>query len=133
MPARPRSTRGKAGMMKEDLYKYFGSLQDWNITRNIDWGIKFPGDESLVLYVWFDAPIGYIQSTEEWAMRTGGDWMHYWKGPGKLIHFIGPALPGQQPGEVDAVFVHISHNRLIAVAVPEHMLMRVNDHSDPLT
>jgi len=67
-------------------------LRDWNITRNIEWGIKFPGDESLVLYVWFDAPIGYIQSTEEWAMRTGGDWMHYWKGPGKLIHFIGPGI-----------------------------------------
>ena len=67
-------------------------LRDWNITRNIDWGIKFPGDESLALYVWFDAPIGYISSTEEWAMRTGGDWEYYWKGPGKLIHFIGPGI-----------------------------------------
>ncbi|MCW4048307.1 MAG: methionine--tRNA ligase [Candidatus Bathyarchaeota archaeon] len=64
-------------------------LQDWNITRSIDWGIKFPGEEDLVLYVWYDAPIGYISSTEEWAERTGGDWLHYWKGPGKLIHFIG--------------------------------------------
>ncbi|MBD3207369.1 methionine--tRNA ligase [Candidatus Bathyarchaeota archaeon] len=69
-----------------------GGLKDWNITRNIDWGIKFPGSKDLVLYVWFDAPIGYIQSTEEWAERTGGDWEHYWKGPGKLIHFIGPGI-----------------------------------------
>ena len=67
-------------------------LKDWNITRNIDWGIKFPGSEELVLYVWFDAPIGYIQSTEEWAEGTGGDWKYYWKGPGKLIHFIGPGI-----------------------------------------
>jgi len=66
-----------------------GGLKDWNITRNLKWGIKFPADENLVLYVWFDAPIGYIQSTEEWAERTGGDWEYYWKGPGKLIHFIG--------------------------------------------
>jgi methionyl-tRNA synthetase len=69
-----------------------GGLKDWNITRNIDWGIKFPSSENLVLYVWFDAPIGYIQSTEEWAERTGGNWEHYWKGPGKLIHFIGPGI-----------------------------------------
>jgi methionyl-tRNA synthetase len=73
-------------------YWFEGGLKDWNITRNIDWGIKFPGSKDLVLYVWFDAPIGYIQSTEEWAERTGGDWEHYWKGPGKLIHFIGPGI-----------------------------------------
>ena len=64
-------------------------LQDWNITRNLDWGVKFPGEEGLVLYVWVDAPIGYISSTEEWAQRTGGDWEYFWKGPGYLIHFIG--------------------------------------------
>ena len=64
-------------------------LKDWNITRNIDWGIKYPDEDNLVLYVWFDAPIGYIQSTEEWAQKTGGDWLQYWKGPGKITHFIG--------------------------------------------
>lgn len=64
-------------------------LKDWNITRNLEWGIQFPGEDDLVLYVWFDAPIGYISSTEEWSERTGGDWRYYWKGPGKLIHFIG--------------------------------------------
>jgi methionyl-tRNA synthetase len=64
-------------------------LQDWNITRNLDWGVAFPGEEGLVLYVWVDAPIGYMSSTEEWARRTGGDWEYFWKGPGYLIHFIG--------------------------------------------
>jgi methionyl-tRNA synthetase len=64
-------------------------LKDWNITRNMDWGVKFPGEEGLVFYVWVDAPIGYISSTEEWAEKTGGDWEYYWKGPGYLIHFIG--------------------------------------------
>lgn len=64
-------------------------LQDWNITRNLDWGIRFPGEDGLVLYVWVDAPIGYISSTEEWAQRTGGDWKYFWKGPGYIIHFIG--------------------------------------------
>jgi methionyl-tRNA synthetase len=66
-----------------------GGLKDWNITRSLDWGVKFPGEEDLVLYVWFDAPIGYISSTEEWSQRTGVDWQYYWKGPGKLVHFIG--------------------------------------------
>ncbi|MFP3951523.1 MAG: methionine--tRNA ligase [Candidatus Bathyarchaeia archaeon] len=64
-------------------------LKDWNITRNLKWGVKFPAEEELVLYVWFDAPIGYISSTEEWSQRTGGDWLYYWTGPGKLVHFIG--------------------------------------------
>lgn len=64
-------------------------LQDWNITRNLDWGVAFPGDEDLVLYVWVDAPIGYIASTEEWSRRTGGNWEYFWRGPGYLIHFIG--------------------------------------------
>jgi len=64
-------------------------LKDWNITRNLDWGVKVPGEEHLVYYVWVDAPIGYIASTEEWSERTGGDWEYYWKGPGYLIHFIG--------------------------------------------
>ena len=69
-----------------------GGLKDWNVTRNLDWGVKVPGEEGLVYYVWVDAPIGYIGSTEEWAERTGGDWEYYWKGPGALIHFIGPGI-----------------------------------------
>ncbi|MBS7620151.1 methionine--tRNA ligase, partial [Candidatus Bathyarchaeota archaeon] len=47
-------------------------LRDWNITRNLDWGVEFPGEPNLVLYVWVDAPIGYISSTEEWAMKKNG-------------------------------------------------------------
>jgi len=64
-------------------------LKDWCITRNIDWGVKFPGEEDLVLYVWVDAPIGYISSTEEWAEREKGDWELFWKGGGRIVHFIG--------------------------------------------
>ncbi len=62
------------------------------VTRDLDWGIPVPveGGEGKVLYVWFDAPIGYISSTREWASREGKDWEIYWKDPGtKLLHFIG--------------------------------------------
>jgi methionyl-tRNA synthetase len=67
-------------------------LRDWCITRDLDWGIKFPGDDSLVLYVWVDAPIGYMSSTEQWAKKTGKpkEWEKYWKpGDGRLVHYIG--------------------------------------------
>ncbi|GGK37400.1 MULTISPECIES: methionine--tRNA ligase [Flavobacteriaceae] len=62
------------------------------VTRDLDWGIPVPveGGEGKVLYVWFDAPIGYISSTKEWAAREGKDWEPYWKDENtKLIHFIG--------------------------------------------
>ncbi len=62
------------------------------VTRDLDWGIPVPveGAEGKVLYVWFDAPIGYISSTKEWAEREGKDWEPYWKDENtKLIHFIG--------------------------------------------
>ncbi|WP_298262659.1 methionine--tRNA ligase [uncultured Lutibacter sp.] len=62
------------------------------VTRDLDWGIPVPveGAEGKVLYVWFDAPIGYISSTKEWAQREGKDWEPYWKDKDtKLIHFIG--------------------------------------------
>ena len=62
------------------------------VTRDLDWGIPVPveGGEGKVLYVWFDAPIGYISSTKEWAERTGKDWEPYWKDKDtKLLHFIG--------------------------------------------
>ena len=62
------------------------------VTRDLDWGIPVPveGAEGKVLYVWFDAPIGYISSTKEWAQREGKDWEPYWKDKNtKLIHFIG--------------------------------------------
>lgn len=62
------------------------------VTRDLDWGIPVPavGGEGKVLYVWFDAPIGYISSTKEWAERVGKDWEPYWKSEDtKLVHFIG--------------------------------------------
>jgi len=62
------------------------------VTRDLDWGIPVPvkGADGKVLYVWFDAPIGYISSTKEWAKAKGIDWEPYWKDKDTtLIHFIG--------------------------------------------
>jgi methionyl-tRNA synthetase len=62
------------------------------VTRDLDWGIPVPVDDAQgkVLYVWFDAPIGYISATKEWAHREGKDWEPYWKDKStKLLHFIG--------------------------------------------
>jgi len=67
-------------------------LQPRAVTRDLDWGISVPveGAEGKVLYVWFDAPIGYISATKEWAAREGKDWKPYWKDENtKLVHFIG--------------------------------------------
>jgi len=64
-------------------------LKDWCITRNMSWGVKFPGKEGLVVYVWVDAPIGYIAFTEEWCNAHGARWEDYWKGDSTIIHFIG--------------------------------------------
>jgi methionyl-tRNA synthetase len=69
-------------------------LADRAITRDIDWGVPVPLPEARgkVLYVWFDAPIGYITSTIEWARKRGEPerWKDYWLGEGtKLVHFIG--------------------------------------------
>ncbi len=69
-----------------------GGLQPRSITRDLDWGIPVPvdGAEGKVLYVWFDAPIGYISSTKQWALDNGKDWEPYWKGEDtQLVHFIG--------------------------------------------
>lgn len=70
-------------------------LKDWNITRDLDWGIDYPGDggDDLVLYVWVDAPIEYIASTKQYSDRVGTatfDWAQAWKqGDGEFIHIIG--------------------------------------------
>jgi methionyl-tRNA synthetase len=64
-------------------------LHDWCITRTLEWGVKFPGRNDLVVYVWVDAPIGYIAFTEEWAQKTGKDWKRYWCGENRVTHFIG--------------------------------------------
>lgn len=78
----------------------YGQVKSWlddglkprAVTRDLDWGIPVPveGAEGKVLYVWFDAPIGYISSTKEWAQRVSKDWEPYWKSDDtKLVHFIG--------------------------------------------
>jgi methionyl-tRNA synthetase len=67
-------------------------LKDWCITRDLDWGIKYPGDESLTLYVWVDAPIHYMSSTEQWAkkIKKPDEWKKFWlPGNGRIVHFIG--------------------------------------------
>jgi methionyl-tRNA synthetase len=69
-----------------------GGLEPRAVTRDLDWGIDVPvaGAEGKKLYVWFDAPIGYISATKEWAAREGKDWEPYWKDEDtKLVHFIG--------------------------------------------
>ncbi|MBU2526736.1 MAG: methionine--tRNA ligase [Bacteroidetes bacterium] len=78
----------------------YGQVKSWlddalkprAVTRDLDWGIPvpLPGAEGKVLYVWFDAPIGYISATKEWAAQHGKDWEPYWKDANtQLIHFIG--------------------------------------------
>jgi len=69
-----------------------GGLQARAVTRDLDWGIKVPveGADGKVLYVWFDAPIGYISATKQWAKDNDKDWAPYWNDKDtKLVHFIG--------------------------------------------
>jgi methionyl-tRNA synthetase len=88
------------GHKKDWKPNVYGQVKSWiddglrprAVTRDLDWGIPVPvkGGEGKVLYVWFDAPIGYISSTIEWAEREGKDWEPYWKSDDtKLVHFIG--------------------------------------------
>ena len=86
----------------KDLWKanVTGQVKSWldsglkprAVTRDLDWGIpvQVDGDDGKVLYVWFEAPIGYISSTKEWAEKNNKNWEDYWKNPKtNLIHFIG--------------------------------------------
>ena len=69
-----------------------GGLEPRAVTRDLDWGIDVPvaGAHGKKLYVWFDAPIGYISATKEWAKREGKNWEPFWKdAETKLVHFIG--------------------------------------------
>ncbi|MEM9686419.1 MAG: methionine--tRNA ligase [Bacteroidota bacterium] len=88
---------GHAHDWKPNVY---GQVKSWvddglrprAVTRDLDWGIPVPLDaaKGKVLYVWFDAPIGYISATKEWAAREGKDWEPYWKDRNtNLVHFIG--------------------------------------------
>ena len=78
----------------------YGQVKSWlddglkprAMTRDLNWGIPVPveGAEGKVMYVWFDAPIGYISFTQEWAEQNGKDWKDYWQNEEtKLVHFIG--------------------------------------------
>lgn len=78
----------------------YGQVKSWlndglkprAMTRDLNWGVPvpLPGAEGKVLYVWFDAPIGYISFTKEWAEKNGKDWKDYWQSEASdLVHFIG--------------------------------------------
>ncbi|WP_299059067.1 methionine--tRNA ligase [uncultured Polaribacter sp.] len=88
------------GHKKDWKPNVYGQVKSWvedglrprAVTRDLDWGIPVPlkDAEGKVLYVWFDAPIGYISSTKEWAAREAKNWEDYWKKEDtKLVHFIG--------------------------------------------
>ena len=88
------------GHKKDWKPNVYGQCKSWieeglkprAVTRDLDWGIPVPLEdaEGKVLYVWFDAPIGYISSTKEWAQENGKDWKPYWLDPEtELVHFIG--------------------------------------------
>lgn len=69
-----------------------GGLQSRAMTRDLDWGVPVPveGADGKVLYVWLDAPLGYITATRNWAAKKGVDWEPYWKDKDtQLVHFIG--------------------------------------------
>ena len=85
------------GVWKSNVY---GQCKSWlddglkprAVTRDLDWGVPVPVKDSngKVLYVWFDAPIGYISSTKEWAIENKQNWEKYWKDDKtELVHFIG--------------------------------------------
>ena len=93
---------GKRSQLKSNV---FGQCQSWlksglqprSMTRDLDWGVDVPLEEAKgkKLYVWLDAPIGYISATKQWALDSGKNWEHYWKRQedreedSTLIHFIG--------------------------------------------
>lgn len=88
------------GHQKDWKPNVLGQVKSWldeglkprAVTRDLSWGIPVPvdGGENKVLYVWFDAPIGYISATKEWAAKKGKDWAPYWKDENtELVHFIG--------------------------------------------
>tara|TARA_B100001741_G_scaffold313495_1_gene319933 strand:- start:16715 stop:18400 length:1686 start_codon:yes stop_codon:yes gene_type:complete len=68
-----------------------GGLRERAMTRDLNWGVKVPYEDvdGKVLYVWLDAPIGYISATQKWADENNKNWECYWQNDAELIHFIG--------------------------------------------
>jgi methionyl-tRNA synthetase len=89
--------KGKKATWKPNTYGQAkswidGGLQSRSMTRDGSWGVPLPitNAEGKVLYVWFDAPIGYISATKQWAIDNNKDWEPYWKDADtKLVHFVG--------------------------------------------
>ncbi|WP_456474848.1 methionine--tRNA ligase [Candidatus Pyrohabitans sp.] len=89
---------GRRGVWSQQVYSMAmgwikEGLKPRCITRDLEWGVKVPieGYEDKVFYVWFDAPIGYLSSTKEWAQLRGNSdaWKPFWKGEAEIFHFIG--------------------------------------------
>ena len=93
-------------------------LRDWCITRNMQWGVPVPirGAEGKVLYVWFDAPIGYVSATIDWAQQQSDPdaWRNYWTGDVEIYHFIGK----------DNIYPHVFFWLGIVIAYGEWTLPR---------
>lgn len=78
--------------VKNYVIKWVEQLKDWDIVRDLNWGVAVPDMPGKVFYVWFNAPIGYISLTKEWAEKIGkpNEWEKYWKSPdSRVVHFIG--------------------------------------------
>ena len=86
---------GENRELQEEVVNYVSNwvkegLADWDISRDMEWGVPVPGEKGKVFYVWFDAPIGYVSSTKAWAKASVRKWEDYWQNPEtKIYHFIG--------------------------------------------
>ncbi|MDD1730288.1 MAG: methionine--tRNA ligase [Methanospirillum sp.] len=102
-------------------------LRDWCITRTLEWGVKFPGHDDLVVYVWVDAPIGYIGFTEEWAQDAGADWKDYWcDDKARITHFIGQDITYHHCVFWPAMLKGAGYGRPYAVVASG--MVKIDDH-----
>ncbi len=102
-------------------------LHDWCITRTLEWGVSFPGHDDLVVYVWVDAPTGYIAFTEEWAEKNGRDWRDLWcPETSRVTHFIGGDITYHHcvfwPALLQGAGYHPPH------AVVASGMLKIDDH-----
>ncbi|MFX1581376.1 MAG: methionine--tRNA ligase [Promethearchaeota archaeon] len=101
-------------------------LKDWGISRDLKWGIPYPGDEDLVLYVWAENYAGYISFTEEWARQTGADWKDYWIRDGKIVNFIGADIVYHHAVFWPAILKGVDYNT--AYAIVASGMVKVEGH-----